>query len=46
MNNINFEEDKTDILLDKSSNITTLSEEVKKMDNLTKEIEEIESTLK
>ena len=45
MNNINFEQDKTDIL-DKSENIKSLSNEVQKMESLVKEIEEIEKNLK
>jgi pyruvate carboxylase len=45
MNNINFEEDKTDIL-DKSENIKSLSNEVQKMESLAKEIEDIEENLK
>ena len=45
MNNINFEEDKTDIL-DKSDNIKSLSNEVQKMESLVKEIEDIEKNLK
>ena len=45
MNNINFEEDKTDIL-DKSDNIKSLSNEVQKMESLIKEIENIEKNLK
>jgi hypothetical protein len=45
MNNINFEEDKTDIL-DKSENIKSLSNEVQKMESLVKEIEDIEENLK
>ena len=45
MNNINFEEDKTDIL-DKSENIKSLSNEVQKMESLVKEIEGIEENLK
>jgi len=45
MNNINFEQDKTDIL-DKSENIKSLSNEVQKMESLVKEIESIEENLK
>ena len=45
MNNINFEQDKTDIL-DKSENIKSLSNEVQKMESLVKEIEDIEENLK
>ncbi len=45
MNNINFEQDKTDIL-DKSENIKSLSNEVQKMESLVKEIEDIEKNLK
>jgi len=45
MNSINFEEDKTDILKN-SDNIKLLSEEVQKMESLTKEIEDIEENLK
>ena len=45
MNNINFEQDKTDIL-DKSENIKSLSNEVQKMESLIKEIENIEKNLK
>ncbi len=45
MNNINFEQDKTDIL-DKSENIKSLSNEVQKMESLVKEIEGIEENLK
>ena len=45
MNNINFEEDKTDILA-KSENIKSLSNEVQKMESLAKEIEDIEENLK
>lgn len=45
MNNINFEQDKTDIL-DKSENIKSLSNEVQKMESLVKEIENIEKNLK
>jgi len=45
MNNINFEQDKTDIL-DKSENIKSLSNEVQKMESLIKEIEDIEENLK
>ena len=45
MNNINFEQDKTDIL-DKSENIKSLSNEVQKMESLSKEIEDIEENLK
>ena len=45
MNNINFEQDKTDIL-DKSENIKSLSNEVQKMESLAKEIEDIEENLK
>ena len=45
MNNINFEQDKTDIL-DKSENIKSLSNEVQKMESLSKEIEDIENKLK
>lgn len=45
MNSINFEEDKTDIL-DKSENIKSLSNEVQKMESLSKEIEDIEENLK
>ena len=42
---INFEQDKTDIL-DKSENIKSLSNEVQKMESLSKEIEDIEENLK
>ena len=42
---INFEQDKTDIL-DKSENIKSLSNEVQKMESLVKEIEGIEENLK
>lgn len=42
---INFEQDKTDIL-DKSENIKSLSNEVQKMEALSKEIEDIEENLK
>ena len=45
MNSINFEQDKTDIL-DKSENIKSLSNEVQKMESLSKEIEDIEENLK
>ena len=45
MNNINFEQDKTNIL-DKSENIKSLSNEVQKMESLVKEIEDIEENLK
>ena len=45
MNNINFEQDKTDIL-DKSENIKSLSNEVQKMESLVREIEDIEENLK
>ena len=45
MNNINFEQDKTDIL-DKSENIKSLSNEVQKMESLSREIEDIEENLK
>jgi len=45
MNNINFEQDKTDIL-DKSENIKLLSNEVQKMESLSKEIEDMEENLK
>tara|TARA_R110002060_G_scaffold64426_3_gene73527 strand:+ start:6 stop:560 length:555 start_codon:yes stop_codon:yes gene_type:complete len=45
MNNINFEQDKTDIL-DKSENIKSLSNEVQKMESLVKQIEDIEENLK
>ena len=45
MNNINFEQDKSDIL-DKSENIKSLSNEVQKMESLVKEIESIEENLK
>ena len=45
MNNINFEEDQTNVL-DKSDNVKLLSDEVKKMDSLSKEIEDIEKKLK
>ena len=45
MNNINFEQDKTDIL-DNSENIKSLSNEVQKMESLVKEIESIEENLK
>jgi hypothetical protein len=38
---INFEQDQTNVL-DKSDNIKLLSDEVRKMDTLTKEIEDIE----
>lgn len=42
---INFEQDQTNVL-DKSDNIKLLSDEVRKMDTLTKEIEDIENKLK
>lgn len=42
---INFEQDKTDVL-DKSENIKSLSNEVQKMESLSKEIEDIEENLK
>ena len=45
MSNINFEQDKTDVL-DKSDNLKILSDEVQKMESLAKEIENIEDTLK
>jgi len=45
MNNINFEQDKTDIL-DKSENIKSRSNEVQKMESLAKEIEDMEENLK
>mgnify|MGYP007032453369 FL=1 len=45
MNNINFEQDQTDIL-DKSENIKSLSNEVQKMESLVKQIEDIEENLK
>ena len=45
MKSINFEKDKTDIL-DKSENIKSLSNEVQKMESLSKEIEDIEENLK
>ena len=45
MNNINFEQDKTDIL-DKSENIKSLSNEVQKMESLVREIGDIEENLK
>jgi len=42
---INFEQDKTNVL-DKSENLKTLSEEVKKMDELTQEIQLLEERVK
>ena len=45
MSNINFEQDKTDVL-DKSENLKLLSNEVQKMESLVSEIEGIEDKLK
>ena len=45
MSNINFEQDKTDVL-DKSENLKVLSNEVQKMESLATEIEGIEDKLK
>ena len=44
MSNINFEQDKTDVL-DKSKNLKLLSNEVQKMESLVSEIEGIEDKL-
>ena len=41
MSNINFEQDKTDVL-DKSDNLKILSNEVQKMESLAKEIENMQ----
>ena len=45
MSNINFEQDKTDVL-DKSENLKLLSNEVQKMESLVSEISGIEDKLK